>query len=91
MTVTVSARERPLKKPINGIVGCRCERAASGQIAAVPPTNVMNSRLLMEPQRKSLIDLQSLPPCEGPVSEKGITIDPQTPRPNVRWGSIALF
>jgi hypothetical protein len=47
MTVMVSARERPLKKPINGIAGCCCERAASGQIAAVLPRSVMNSRRFM--------------------------------------------
>ena len=33
----------PLTNPTTGIVGC-CARAASGHVAAAPPTSVMNSR-----------------------------------------------
>jgi hypothetical protein len=32
-----------LRKPVTGIAGC-CARAASGQVAAAPPSSVMNSR-----------------------------------------------
>ena len=35
--------ERPLMKPMTGIVGC-CARAASGHIAAEPNINLINSR-----------------------------------------------
>src|SRR6266545_6265288 len=34
------------RNPITGIVGC-CARAASGHVAAVPPSSVMNSRRLI--------------------------------------------
>jgi hypothetical protein len=33
-------------EPDSGIVGC-CARAASGHVAAAPPSSVMNSRRLM--------------------------------------------
>jgi hypothetical protein len=38
--------ELGLRNPTTGIAAC-CARAATGQAAAAPPSNVMNSRRLM--------------------------------------------
>jgi hypothetical protein len=41
-----ASADPPLINPTTGIDGC-CALAASGQVTAAPPSNVMNSRLRM--------------------------------------------
>src|SRR6516225_680677 len=75
------ARERLLRIPITG--SCCCARAASGHVAAAPPTRAMNSRRLMVHSNRGLHPTTS--------SDERIVHHSKVGRPTSGLGQIRSF